>query len=146
MHLRTTWANCMVARSAPTVARPNEKFCYRTIIRTTSRAIDCNRSQTSIAACERHSVSHQTFTIGCMYLKSTEIARAKIVRSGVTKDLHRRYQVLHWTKSYIGDTKAYVGDSESYVVDTKSYSVDTKSFVGDACILNPTKTDTKSYV
>ncbi len=67
----------LVARSAPTYARPYETFCYRTIIRTTCRAIDCNRSQKPIAACDRNSVSHQTFTIGCMYFKSTKIARPK---------------------------------------------------------------------
>ncbi len=58
----------LVARSAPTCARPNVKFCYRKIIRTTSRAI---------AACDRNSVFHQTFTIDCVYFKSTEIARPK---------------------------------------------------------------------
>ncbi len=30
-----------------------------------------------ISACDQNSGSHQTFTIGCMYIKSTEIARPK---------------------------------------------------------------------
>ncbi len=75
---------CTYARLGPTGCSICEDLC------TTRRAVllsydhshdlSCDWHQQvakPIAACDQNSVTHQTFTIGCLYFKSTEIPRPK---------------------------------------------------------------------
>ncbi len=77
----------LVARSAPTYARPYEKFCYRTIIRMACRAIHCNRSPNqSLHAIIILYLTKYSRSVVCTSNRQKSHDQ-KIVRSGVTKAL-----------------------------------------------------------
>ncbi len=77
----------LVARSAPTYARPYAQFCYCTIIRTTCRAIHCNRSPNqSMHAIKILYLTKHSRSVVCTSNRQKSHDQ-KIVRSGVTKAL-----------------------------------------------------------
>ncbi len=85
MRLHTTWADWLydlrrlVHHPVPTISSVIVRAFAQPVVLLTITGRKTNRCMRS-----KNSVFHQTFTIGCMYFKSTEIARPKIVRSGVT--------------------------------------------------------------